>query len=94
MHRMTTAERRGYQQICGENGAMMVIACDQRGGMRTLLASTPEAQAAISNDMLGRDQDRTSPATSPATRPACWSIRSAPCRGSSTTACCIATRRC
>ncbi len=53
MPAMTTAERRGYQQICGDDGAMMVIACDQRGGMRTLLASTPEAQAAIGNDILG-----------------------------------------
>jgi len=53
MTAMTTAERRGYHQICGANGAMMVIACDQRGGMRTLLASTPEEQAKISNDVLG-----------------------------------------
>ncbi|MDB5523747.1 MAG: aldolase [Rhizobium sp.] len=53
MTAMTTAERRGYQQICGVNGAMMVIACDQRGGMRTLLASTPEEQAQIGNDVLG-----------------------------------------
>ena len=53
MTRMTTAEMRGYHQICGSNGAMMVIACDQRGGMRTLLASDPAAQARISNDMLG-----------------------------------------
>jgi tagatose-1,6-bisphosphate aldolase len=50
---LTTAERRGYQQICGDDGAMMVIACDQRGGMRTLLAKTPEEQAAISNATLG-----------------------------------------
>ena len=41
MAAMTTAERRGYQQICRDDGAMMVIACDQRGGMRTLLASDP-----------------------------------------------------
>lgn len=53
MTRMTTAERRGYHQICNEDGAMMVIACDQRGGMRTVLAATPEEQARISNDMLG-----------------------------------------
>ncbi len=53
MARMTTAERRGYQQICGDNGAMMVIACDQRGGMRTLLASDPAEQAKIGNDILG-----------------------------------------
>jgi tagatose-1,6-bisphosphate aldolase len=53
MARMTTAQRRGYQQICGADGAMMVIACDQRGGMRTLLASNPEEQAAIGNDILG-----------------------------------------
>jgi tagatose-1,6-bisphosphate aldolase len=53
MARMTTAERRGYHQICGQDGAMMVIACDQRGGMRTLLASDPDEQAKISNDVLG-----------------------------------------
>ena len=53
MNAMTTAERRGYQQICGDTGAMMVVACDQRGGMRTVLANTPEDQAAISNDVLG-----------------------------------------
>lgn len=53
MAEMTTAERRGYQQICGKNGAMMVIACDQRGGMRSLLASDPASQAAITNAMLG-----------------------------------------
>ncbi|WEX10603.1 tagatose-bisphosphate aldolase [Chelativorans sp. AA-79] len=54
MSAMTTAERRGYQQICGADGAMMVIACDQRGGMRKLLAADPQAQAAIGNDVLGR----------------------------------------
>lgn len=53
MTRMTTAELRGYQQICGPDGAMMVIACDQRGGMRSLLASEPDEQAKIGNDVLG-----------------------------------------
>lgn len=53
MTQMTTAERRGYHQICSRDGAMMVIACDQRGGMRTLLASDPAEQAAIGNDVLG-----------------------------------------
>lgn len=51
---MTTAERRGYQQICGANGLMMVVAADQRGGMRKVLADTPEAQAAIDERALGR----------------------------------------
>jgi tagatose 1,6-diphosphate aldolase len=50
---MTTAERRGYQMICGAGGAMMVIACDQRGGMREVLAQTPEDRAAISDATLG-----------------------------------------
>lgn len=50
---MTTAEKRGYQQICGANGFMMVVACDQRGGMRKVLADTPEAQKAIGIDILG-----------------------------------------
>lgn len=53
MAKMTTAERRGYQMICGDEGAMMVIACDQRGGMRTLLAPTAEEQARIGTDILG-----------------------------------------
>ncbi len=53
MTRMTTAELRGYQQICGKNGAIMVIACDQRGGIRKLLASTPEEQKKITEAMLG-----------------------------------------
>ena len=68
MTRMTTAERRGYQLICGEEGAMMVIACDQRGGMRTLLAATPEEQARIGNDVLvggaGGDTADATPAPS------------------------------
>lgn len=51
---MTTAERRGYQQICGHNGFMMVVACDQRGGMRKVLADTPDAQKAIGIDILGQ----------------------------------------
>ncbi|MFP1890502.1 tagatose-bisphosphate aldolase [Lonsdalea quercina] len=54
MNKMTTAERRGYQMICDNTGAMMVVACDQRGGMRTLLADTPEEQAKISNETLGK----------------------------------------
>lgn len=51
---MTTAERRGYQMICDETGFMIVVACDQRGGMRSLLAETPEEQQKISNQTLGQ----------------------------------------
>ncbi len=50
---MTTAERRGYQQICNDGGAVLVVACDQRGSMRKLLANTPEAQKAITDRELG-----------------------------------------
>ena len=53
MTAMTTAKRRGYRQICDREGSMMVIACDQRGGMRSLLASTPDEQAKIGSDVLG-----------------------------------------
>ena len=53
MSTMTTAELRGYQQICGANGAIMVIACDQRGGIRQILAKTPEERAKITDAMLG-----------------------------------------
>jgi tagatose 1,6-diphosphate aldolase len=50
---MTTAERRGYQQICGRNGWMMVVAADQRGAMRKILAATPEEQSRIDERKLG-----------------------------------------
>lgn len=53
MTSLTTAELRGYHQICGRDGAMMVIAADQRGGMRQIMAATPAAQAAITEAMLG-----------------------------------------
>jgi tagatose 1,6-diphosphate aldolase len=53
MAKMTTAERRGYRQICDATGAMMVVACDQRGGMRSVLAPTPEEQGRITNATLG-----------------------------------------
>jgi tagatose-1,6-bisphosphate aldolase len=53
MNSLTTSERRGYQQICGADGNIMTIACDQRGGIRKILAKTPADEAAISNDTLG-----------------------------------------
>ena len=53
-HAMTTAERRGYQQICGAGGMMLAVAADQRGGMRKLLASSAEGEAAIDDAELGR----------------------------------------
>src|SRR5476649_1325318 len=53
MSKMSTSELRSYQQICGKNGAMLVIACDQRGAMRSLLSSDPQQQAQISEQQLG-----------------------------------------
>jgi tagatose-1,6-bisphosphate aldolase len=53
MTKMTTAELRGFQQICEANGTVMVIACDQRGGIRSLLASDKEGQAKITDAILG-----------------------------------------
>jgi tagatose 1,6-diphosphate aldolase len=53
MTAMSTSELRGYQQICGRNGTILAIACDQRGGIRQILADTAEARAAISDSMLG-----------------------------------------
>jgi tagatose-1,6-bisphosphate aldolase len=50
----TTAELRGFQQVCMADGGMVAIACDQRGGMRSLLAADPAAQAAITDADLGR----------------------------------------
>ena len=53
MNKLTTAELRGYQQICGTNGAIMAIACDQRGGIRQILADAPDERARITDAMLG-----------------------------------------
>ena len=53
MSKLTTAELRGYQQICGKNGAIMAIACDQRGGIHTLLASDPAGQKKIADATMG-----------------------------------------
>ena len=53
MSTMSTAQRRGYRQVCGTDGMMMVVACDQRGAMRKILAPDAEAQARISADTLG-----------------------------------------
>lgn len=53
MTSMTTAEARGYQQICDPDGAMMVIAADQRGGMRKIMAKSPSEEAEITDAMLG-----------------------------------------
>jgi len=50
---MTPAELRGYQQICGDNGAIMVIACDQRGGIRKILAPDAESERRITDHQLG-----------------------------------------
>jgi tagatose 1,6-diphosphate aldolase len=54
MSKFTTAELRGFQQICTADGAMVAVACDQRGGMRALLAADPEAQKAITDADLGK----------------------------------------
>jgi tagatose 1,6-diphosphate aldolase len=54
MSKFTTAELRGFQQICTADGAMVAVACDQRGGMRALLAADPQAQKAITDADLGK----------------------------------------
>ena len=54
MNTMTTSELRAYHQICGADGLMMVVACDQRGAMRKLLHADPAEQARIGTDVLGQ----------------------------------------
>lgn len=53
-NKMTTSELRGYQQICDSDGFMLVVAADQRGGMRKLLAKEESEQKKITTAMLGR----------------------------------------
>ena len=93
MTRLTTAELRGYQQICGTNGAIMVIACDQRGGIRKILASDAAGQAKITDDMLGDTKSDVARYLA-AMRLASCSIPSAPCRASWRRARCRAMWRC
>lgn len=50
---LSTAELRAYRQLCDGSGRMLVIACDQRNAMRSVLAATPNDRAAISNAQLG-----------------------------------------
>ena len=50
---MTTAERRAYRQICRADGLMTVVAADQRGGMRKVLAHTDAEREAIDEATLG-----------------------------------------
>jgi tagatose-1,6-bisphosphate aldolase len=54
MTKFTTAELRGFQQICNASGNMIAIAADQRGGMRSVLASGAAERAAITNADLGK----------------------------------------
>ena len=53
MPQLTTAETRAYRRDLHRHGAIFVVACDQRGGMRTLLAKDAEAQARITDQDLG-----------------------------------------
>ena len=48
----TTARLRAYQQSCGSNGANLAMACDQRGGLRTLLSLDPAGQKKITVTQL------------------------------------------
>ena len=50
---LTTSERRAYRQVCGANGLMIVVAADQRGGMRKVLADTDAEREAIDEARLG-----------------------------------------
>ena len=53
VHAMTTAERRAYRQVCRADGRMLIVAADQRGGMRKVLADTDEEREAIDEATLG-----------------------------------------
>lgn len=55
MAAMTTVELRGYRKICGSSGAIMAMACDQRGDIRTLLTTDPAEQKKITDTMLGEE---------------------------------------
>ena len=51
--KMSTAERRAFQQLCQAGGRMLVVALDQRNAMRALLANSEKARGEISDFQLG-----------------------------------------
>jgi len=50
---LSTAEMRGYQQICDRDGKILVIALDQRNGMRNLASDNEAERAKITEAVLG-----------------------------------------
>lgn len=55
---MSTAERRAFQQICTRRGKILVIAMDQRNGMRKLLSDDEKILASIDQKELGKVKAR------------------------------------
>lgn len=52
MSTLTTAERRGMQAICTPGGNILIVAADQRNGMKAAISDAPGGSAAISKDEL------------------------------------------
>ena len=50
---MSPAEKRAFQQMCNDNGNILVIALDQRNSMRDLLTDNAETHSKIDFAYLG-----------------------------------------
>ncbi|MEV8268673.1 hypothetical protein [Microbacterium sp. NPDC076911] len=52
MNELNTLERRGLQSICTPDGNMLIVAADQRNGMKAAIKDAPQGSDAISREEL------------------------------------------
>src|SRR3546814_2923914 len=52
MNALTTSERRGMQAISTADGNMLIVAADQRNGMKAAIPDAPNGSSAITKDEL------------------------------------------
>ena len=52
MNEMTTLERRGMAAICTPSGRMLIVAADQRNGMKAVMTDAPDGPASVTVDQL------------------------------------------
>ena len=52
MNEMTTRERRGMAAISTPSGRMLIVAADQRNGMKAVMADAPDGPASVTVEQL------------------------------------------
>lgn len=57
MNQMTTAEKRAFSRICTAHGNMLVVAADQRNGMRQVMGHPDGPSAITMDELIGAKSD-------------------------------------